>query len=279
MRIGILYDDVDDRREADSDTQGARETVEAVSLALRDLGHLPVRIPVAGAPDLWAGQLADASIELVFNLCGGTGGTSDVETKVAALVELLGLPMTGSGSETLALARRKDRVKAILQAADLAVPSWTAVQRGEPVKLPPGRILQLGIVGERVLPLAEIGFDTLPDGSRPVVGKGITQEAGLAGGPVLRLTCPAPLDAPTRDRAIELGLTTWRAVEGRGYGHVDLWTDGRGRLYVLDVTPNPDLSPAGGLTRMATADGWGYADLIGHIVEEALRPPGLSRGS
>jgi D-alanine-D-alanine ligase len=58
-------------------------------------------------------------------------------------------------------------------------------------------------------------------------------------------------------------------VVGRGYGRVDLRADARGRLHVLEINPNPDLSPSAGLTRMAAANGWDYVDLIRRIVEAA----------
>src|SRR5262249_22973021 len=49
-------------------------------------------------------------------------GRPDLEPHVAALLEWHGVRFTGSGSETLALCRRKDRTKAVLAAAGVPVP-------------------------------------------------------------------------------------------------------------------------------------------------------------
>jgi len=45
-----------------------------------------------------------------------------LEAHAAALFEWLGLRFTGSGSDTLALARHKPRMNAVLQARGVAVP-------------------------------------------------------------------------------------------------------------------------------------------------------------
>jgi D-alanine-D-alanine ligase len=59
---------------------------------------------------------------VVFNLCEAPLGRPELEPHVAALLEWLEVPFTGSGSDTLALCRRKDRTKALLIAAGVSVP-------------------------------------------------------------------------------------------------------------------------------------------------------------
>ncbi|HEY8469611.1 MAG TPA: hypothetical protein VIL18_08210 [Longimicrobiales bacterium] len=130
MNVGILYDEIAGRNAAPADVRGVLEAIEAVVVALRELGHAPLTIPVGSDLDAWTGLLREARVDLVFNLCEGVGGAAAREAHVAAVVELMGLPMTGSGSETLALARRKDRVNALLAAAGLPVPAWTVVMPG-----------------------------------------------------------------------------------------------------------------------------------------------------
>lgn len=320
MRVAILYDDVASRAEATPDERGVLEAVDAVQLALRDLGHVPLRIPIGPTLDEWTGRLMDAEADVAVNLCEGAAGCSANEARVAAAVELLGVPMTGSPSETLALARRKDRVNAVLASAGLPVPTWLPLDPGEPptgwrwfpaIVKPAaedasigitqrsvardadtlaaavraaqryGRVivqefldgpeLIVGIVGETVLPVAEIDFGAFPAGSWPLV----TYDAKWAPGSPEDLgtapLCPAPIDDATRDEATRLALAAWRLVGGRGYGRVDLRADRNGRLHLLEVNPNPDLAPSAGLTRMAAANGWGYVDLLGHILREAAR--------
>lgn len=319
MRIAVLYDDGASRPEATPDERGVLEAVEAVQVALHDLGHAPVRVPVEPALDDWTGRLSEADADLVFNLYEGAAGASANEARVAAVVELLDRPMTGSPSDTLALARRKDRVNAILAAAGLPVPAWLPVDAGPmlagwrwfPAIVKPvaedasigitqrsiandagqldaavaealrhgpaivqefldGSELMVGIVGRTVLPVAGIDFAALPAGSWPLVTYAAKWAPGSAEDVGTAPVCPAPLDEPTRREAVRLAVSAWRLVDGRGYGRVDLRADRDGRLHVLEVNPNPDLAPSAGLARMAAAHGWGYVDLVGHIVREAL---------
>ena len=57
---------------------------------------------------------------------------------------------------------------------------------------------------------------------------------------------------------------------GEGYSRVDVRLSQRGVPYVIDVNPNPDLSPDAGLARQASVAGWSYQDLIATIVDHAL---------
>jgi len=60
--------------------------------------------------------------DLVFNLCEAPLGNPALEPHAAALFEWLGIAFTGSGSETLALCRRKPLMNAALAAHGIAVP-------------------------------------------------------------------------------------------------------------------------------------------------------------
>ena len=60
--------------------------------------------------------------DVVFNLCEAPLGRPDLEPHVAALLEWSRVRFTGSGSQTLALCRRKDLTKAVLAAAGVPVP-------------------------------------------------------------------------------------------------------------------------------------------------------------
>jgi len=86
--------------------------------------------------------------------------------------------------------------------------------------------------------------------------------------------CPAPVEAETVAAVQAVALAAARALGVRGYGRVDMREDGSGALKVLEVNPNPDISPDAGLAKQARARGWSYADLVLHILENAVREGG-----
>lgn len=130
MKVAVLFDDVYARAAATADERGVLEAVDAVEHALGAVGHNTARVPVGERLAVWCARLEDARADLVFNLCEGVNGSSAREANAAAVVELLGLPMTGSNSATLALCRRKDHVNAILARAGLNVPAWRVIEPG-----------------------------------------------------------------------------------------------------------------------------------------------------
>ncbi|HEX9668628.1 MAG TPA: DUF3109 family protein [Thermoanaerobaculia bacterium] len=140
-----------------------------------------------------------------------------------------------------------------------------------------GRELTMAIVGEAVLPHSEIEW-ALPAGVPHIVsyaGKWDPESDSYLGTPARILD---PGERRLASRLDRLARRVWAAVDGVGYGRVDARLDARGGLHVIDVNPNPDLSPGAGLARQAAAAGWSYRELVARIVAAALASQdGLSR--
>ena len=135
-----------------------------------------------------------------------------------------------------------------------------------------GREVNVGIIGDEVLPIAEINFGGMPHGMWRIVSyrsKWVTgSDEDLGAMP----SCPADLP-PELTRELErIALDAWRAVGGQGYGRADFRIDGTGRPWLLEVNPNPDISPGAGLARMAGVAGMTYNALVRRVCEVALAP-------
>jgi len=135
-----------------------------------------------------------------------------------------------------------------------------------------GREVNVGIVGDEVLPIAEINFGEMPCGMWRIVSyrsKWVTgSDEDLGAMP----TCPADLP-PELTRELQLiAVDAWRAVGGEGYGRADFRIDSSGRPWLLEVNPNPDISPGAGLARMAGVAGMTYNALVRRVCEVALAP-------
>lgn len=134
-----------------------------------------------------------------------------------------------------------------------------------------GREFNVGFVGKQALPIAELCFDNMPEGSWPILTYAGKWDVGspddLGSVPV----CPADIPAELARRIVAVARQAWEQLCGsEGYGRVDLRVDANGQPFVLEVNPNPDLSDCAGLSRMAKVFGWEYDELVGRIVEEAL---------
>jgi D-alanine-D-alanine ligase len=132
-------------------------------------------------------------------------------------------------------------------------------------------VLAEGYIEVRILPLHEIDFGAMPaDRPRIVSYAAKWDEAHVdyAG------TKPVPLrDAtPALVGAVErVARGAWDALGLRDYGRVDLRIDGAGQPWVIDVNPNPDISPDAGVARSAKVAGMTYVDLIDAIARTAWR--------
>ena len=135
-----------------------------------------------------------------------------------------------------------------------------------------GREVNVGIVGDEVMPIAEINFGAMPHGMWRIVSyrsKWVTgSDEDLGATP----SCPADLP-PELTRELEnMAVDAWRAVGGKGYGRADFRIDASGRPWLLEVNPNPDISPGAGLARMAGVAGMDYNALVRRVCEIALTP-------
>jgi D-alanine-D-alanine ligase len=133
-----------------------------------------------------------------------------------------------------------------------------------------GRELNVSIVAGEALPPGEIDFDQMPaDRPRILTYDAKWNEASpeYEGTPAI---AARSLDDGLRDRLISVSKSTYRALGLRGYGRVDLRLHPERGPVVLEVNPNPDLSPDAGLARAGERGGFSYAQLIGRILDEAL---------
>jgi D-alanine-D-alanine ligase len=135
----------------------------------------------------------------------------------------------------------------------------------------PGREFNVGFVGKRMLPIAEIRFDAMPEGSWPIVSYAAKWIPGSPEDEGTLPVCPAEVPEELEAAITKVAREAWMYVsDGEGYGRVDLRVNGDGVPYVLEVNPCPDLSSNAGLARMGRAFGWNYDDLVMQVVDEAL---------
>jgi len=136
MVVTILLDD-DQASPADLPGTEARVDVlhvaDAVRSALVAAGHA-AEVRAAGADFLATAQaIRRSGPDVVFNLCESLAGDARGEAAVAAVLEQLELPFTGSPALALGLALHKDKAKALLRGSGIPTPEWCILPEGVPI--------------------------------------------------------------------------------------------------------------------------------------------------
>jgi D-alanine-D-alanine ligase len=141
MRVAVLHSAV--AADASPDELDTLVQVESISKALKAAGHEIVTVPCG--LDLAAAKAALLAVgpELVVNLVESLDGTGRLIHLAPALVERLGLPMTGCPSDGILLTSNKLLAKELLRARGLPVPDWFALPtpHGALPALPRGKVI------------------------------------------------------------------------------------------------------------------------------------------
>jgi D-alanine-D-alanine ligase len=125
MRIGITYDlksDTSPRPNQPDDFQeefDSPATIEAIAAVLRAAEHEVIKL--GDGKELLKRLLTDPP-DFVFNIAEGEGVGRSREARVPAVLEMLGIPYTGSDPLTLAVTLDKDCAKRLVASAGVKVP-------------------------------------------------------------------------------------------------------------------------------------------------------------
>jgi D-alanine-D-alanine ligase len=133
-----------------------------------------------------------------------------------------------------------------------------------------GREFNVALLANDVLPIAELDYTALPNNYPPIVtfdAKWIEDSPDYKQTPVI---CPAVIDEPLRADLARIGRDAFHALGCRGYARVDIRLDRNGRPVVMEVNPNPDISPDAGFARSALRAGIEYDELVERIVRLAI---------
>ncbi|MEO7084684.1 MAG: hypothetical protein ABI442_10115 [Gemmatimonadaceae bacterium] len=133
-----------------------------------------------------------------------------------------------------------------------------------------GREVNVGILGDTVLPIAEIDFSRMPRGRWRIVTYQSKWDSGSIDDVGSEPRCPARLPAKVAAETRRVALRAWQLSGGFGYGRVDMRIDANGQPWILEVNANPDIASDAGLARMARVTGIEYPALIRNICELAL---------
>jgi D-alanine-D-alanine ligase len=123
----------------------------------------------------------------------------------------------------------------------------------------------------KALPVSEIDFSAMPKDMPRILGY---DAKWFEDHPLYQKTppvCPAPVDDEMRARLQGLAEAAFRTMGCRDYARVDFRMDAKGRPFILEVNPNPDISTNAGYARALQAAGIAYASFWGAMIDNALK--------
>jgi D-alanine-D-alanine ligase len=130
LNLALLHNDDADHLEEDPGREARKDVDAALAEGLATRGHA-VRIVPARSDLKFLEHLRAHPTDLVLNLCESLAGDSRGEMVVPGLLEMLGLPYTGSSALALGLALHKDRAKQILRGHGVSTPHSAVIARLE----------------------------------------------------------------------------------------------------------------------------------------------------
>lgn len=245
-------------------------------------------------------------IDVVFNALHGRFGEDGC---VQGMLEMMGIPYTGSGVRASAIGMSKSVAKRIWESEKLPTAPWKLVRSDEkvtrtfrlPSKLPvvvkpdgEGSSVGVTIVRE-VSKLAGAverarAFDDEVVIERYIAGKevtvGILNDEPLTAMEVIpkgefhswdvkytegqeEFVLPAKLEKKSFDRVIELAVAAYRMIRAESYARVDLRVSASGKPYLIEINTLPGLTSLSYLPKMAEHRGVAYPELVERILEGA----------
>ncbi len=134
MKIGLAYDLREDMPLNQSQPDDAleeydsRETVAGIAAALESLGHSVVLL---GGGREFLTHIVRNNLDFVFNIAEGRGNYPSREAQVPAILEMLGVPYSGSDPQCLSICLDKPLTKKLVMTAGVRTPRWQVITQSQ----------------------------------------------------------------------------------------------------------------------------------------------------
>ena len=291
--------------------QSAEREISLISghAVFRGLQRLGVQSSVIDVGDSIISDLKKAKSDLVFNMLHGQGGEDGV---IQGLLEIMGIPYTGSGVLPSAIAMDKVKCKLIWQQLELSTADflvlneqtdWQRVidQLGKTVVKPVngGSSLGISIVDNAAdlqnEYLVALGFDKQVMAEKCIEGKEFS--TGVLGDQLLptiqletdrdffdfeakyedrntRIICPPELRPEKQMELEHLIRTAYESLGCAGLARVDVMQDRTGEFFLLELNTVPGMTDHSFVPMAAKQIGIDFDELLLRILEVDLKQGG-----
>ncbi|MFB3071037.1 MAG: D-alanine--D-alanine ligase [Nitrospirales bacterium] len=295
--IGVLMGGASAEREI------SLKTGKAIYAALVQRGYRATMIDVdASLP--WV--LRNKKIDVAFLALHGPGGEDGT---VQGLLDVLGIPYTGSGVRASAVGMDKSMTKILVEREGVPVATGTCIRKGQGA-MPPKKLKwplvvkpvdQGSTVGVSIVHTpaqwksalrrawrqgSAIVVETFIDGREIAVsvldGKALPSVEIVAPGGFYdyaakyeksetRYLCPAPLTKTQDHQVKELAVRSYQVLGCEGAARVDFRLNSKGRPFFLEINTIPGMTERSLLPMAAAQAGINYESLTERILRSALK--------
>jgi D-alanine-D-alanine ligase len=136
-----------------------------------------------------------------------------------------------------------------------------------------GRELYVGVLGNekpQALPVVEMDLSQLPEGTPKIAGSEVKWEEDTEAYKTTKPFFPDDLDEEVVRKLQETAVQAFQALQLRDYGRIDFRLATDGTVHVLEVNPNPYLSPTAEFSMAAKKSGRSFVSTVGEIVDLAV---------
>lgn len=275
----------------------------AVYQALRNQGIDAIAVDVTSSP---IDALKDLKADRVFNIIHGRGGEDGV---LQAVLEVMGLPYTGSGVMASALSMDKLRTKLCWRGMGLSTPKWFVLQDesdidacidhlGFPVIVKPAQEgssigMSKATNREELIAALHLAKQYRCDVYAEQWIQGQEYTVAILGGealPVIRLEtpnvfydfdakyranttryhCPCGLN-PEREKQLQaLAVTACQVLDVKGWARVDVFIDDKDVPQLIEVNTVPGMTDHSLVPMAAKAAGIDFEELVWRILETSM---------
>ena len=135
-----------------------------------------------------------------------------------------------------------------------------------------GREIYAAVMGNEhpeALPLIELDLSKLPEGMAKVAGTEVKWEKDTEAYKVTKSAPAEDLDEEAVELLSKTALQTYRALQLRDYGRIDMRLTPKGEVYVIEANPNPWLSSNSEFFMAAKKSGKSYMEMVEAIIDLA----------
>jgi len=250
--------------------------------------------------------IAKQEFDTAFIALHGRGGEDGV---IQSVLDVAGIPYTGSGVLASALAMDKLRSKQVLEASGLPTPAYlkmvadmdadyVAATLGMPVMMKPvleGSSLGMSkvdkpsqlaaahelasqhpgdVIAERWVQGSEYTVAILGDEALPVIRletpNTFYDYAAKYQENTTRYHCPCGLDLEAEQQLQRLALAAFNSLGASGWGRVDILTDENNQPWVIELNTVPGMTDHSLVPMAAKAAGYSFSELVIAILLQSL---------